>query len=225
MAEGHSVFKSRHREIQNPAVLRNRIGHILDGGELFENFCPPCETNKWEPGELKNFKIIISEVDRVYHYHQMEYTGALCSRDFHDLYARMAYKGRYVYFHAEYSVYIKAHSVIKTAEVVAYLTFDPRLFLGGIVKARCNTQEIRAMMVDDGLPDDDRTSIYWWGHRDRRRYGVPPMSFLCLLKIYQNRKRFNQYKDILPNCMAEDLEEFINIRETIEHQRSLCRRH
>lgn len=214
-AKPYPNFRSIDSKIKDSVALHNKIGKFLDQSLCFENRCPPWEADEWDIEELKDFKVSTYMIDRIYDYQCRFFLGA--ENDCVFLYARMPYKGRSLYFHMCFLIGGNFWSNVKG--VKTYLTFNAQVFLKSVIGGTCDTREIRKLMVEDGLEVDEPTTFDLYDQWDWWKRGAPTLNFLCQLAVYENRNQLKHRTEFLPCTVAKDLEQFVKVRETIEHLR------
>lgn len=197
------------------ASRRSRINEFNVGTtcDKSENRCPPCESDEWDIEELVKFDIDVNKIDRLYYFKEyLPCSSCLYSKAV-DMYGRIDHKGQHLYFNMFVAVFESYPNV--TIRRKRYLTFDAQMFLKSILEKECNSEEIVKLMIEDGLVVEEPSIFDLVCKPDWCRLGgVPTLSYLCHMTIYENQDLLHHYTTIMPNSVKKALEKFIKFRET-----------
>ncbi|KAK7085973.1 hypothetical protein SK128_026342 [Halocaridina rubra] len=208
---GHPGFRSLTPEIPSIKVLYQLYSSMNLSTQRWKskNRCPRGEENLWNPNELLEFDLNLDMIDRVYHH---TYKVAIPPRSFldcglGDLYGRMEYKSKCLYFYAHFAiVHTGISTIIKT---VLYLTYNVELFLRSVIDSNCDLEDICKSLVDDRVIVDDPRMFDCFSGDKWSECRVRRLRYLCLFKVQNNIDLLKNYKDVLPHSLGKEVEEFL----------------
>lgn len=167
---------------------------------LFDKETPPREKNLWAPGELQNFEINLSCVDRLYHIHRSE------DDDTFKLVARVEYKNRHLFIELSCSCYFECLECKGAGQI--YLSYDAGLFAKVITTKMENEALFYCSLGVEGQSTHERWPLRKWR-------SPPSLGLLCRLAVTANISRLSHYPKVLPLTVIRDLDEFVRVKEAM----------
>ena len=207
-------FKSLACRLPDKHSLIHELRDIVNRQELIEILWPPREVDEWNNDELDAFRINPHDISRVYYF----YSGLL-----YDMYGRMSYKGRYLYFHLNVILHNESWNRRTILGGKIYLTYEAEVFLKSVIDDDCGPLKIWKMMTEDGMEVDEPTIFdfdkkrLWSYHKvPTLKFGLPTLKFLCHLAVYKHRETLKPYADMIPG-LSKGINHFIKFREARDH--------
>lgn len=207
-------FKSLTCRLPDKDALIHELKDIVNKQEFIEVLCPPRETTEWDEEELDLFCLNSNSINRIYYF----YSGLL-----YDMYGRMTYNQRYLYFHLNVILNNESWNRRTILGGKLYLTYDAEVFLKSVIDDDCGPVKIWRMMVEDGLQIEEPTIFDFnkkrlWSYYKvpTLKVGMPTLNFLCHLAVYKNQEILKPYVDLIPG-VSRSINHFIKFREARDH--------
>ncbi|XP_069972496.1 uncharacterized protein [Penaeus vannamei] len=206
----HPHFKSIVETVNSAEEIDDLIGEALTYQDMLDKRTSPWEMHCWSQEELQNFRIKLSNVDRLYHIHFFD--DHLEERKF-VLVARILYKERHVFVQLIAGCDFTGFHCRGGGEI--YISLDAQVFLKSVLDQKYDIQKIWRAMVDDGYnveqPSEyDLKPMRLW-------HSTPMLKFLCHMAVYNNKEYLKHYNQVLPKSLVDCVDEFIKLRVTRDH--------
>lgn len=203
-------FISVAPRVRDREDLHNFFDYPMMHDMLFERKTSPWEMSMWNPDELKKFHIDIDNINRVYAARSVT-TGESLEGDF-SLTARMKYKEKNIFVSLMAMSEGSGFESRGAGEI--YVTYDANIFYNTIVSDEPNSELIMASLCADNYeisvhPLSGKCRVDTW-------HNPSSLMFLCFAAIKANQHRLAHYREKLPKGIAQNVEEYIKVREAVD---------